>query len=349
MERVINFISFILIGLFLIGCSTNDKLSDYSIAVIETTSNDEKSLITYYDDNLKKINSNFLDYAELGTNFYNPIYHDDQVYLVPRGLQGKHDEKKVISLNLTDGENNEYDVNRNNIICTATNEDYLFAGSNLNAVSYLTRIKYEDKSEKELAFKSEYLSLVAVSDQYVIVFLTSVGYENIYSKINIYDIDRLELKKSIDITELGINQTKYCLNNNILYFSNAYDKNDKATNVLGVLDLNDLSLSKVVLECNYPDDIQCLTEDKLLISCTNVVLSDGTKLIELDTKTGEQTIYDLGIPILNIKASKNKLFVLSSEYILNVYSINDGMKLIKSTEHKLTEGNYCSAIFTNDK
>lgn len=351
MKRVLNFISFVLIGLFLIGCSSNDKLGDYSVAVIETTSNVEKSLVTYYDGNLKKINSKFLDYAELGTNFYNPIYHDDQVYLVPRGLQGKHDEKKVISLNLADGENTEYDVNRNNIICAATNEDYLFAGSNLNAVSYLTRIKYEDKSEKEITFKNEYLHLVAVSDQYVIVFLTSTtaGYENTYSKINVYDINSFELKKSIDITELGITQTKYCLNNNNLYFSNAYDKNDEATNVLGVLNLNDLSLSKIVLECDYPDDIQYLSEDKLLISCTDVVRSDGTKVIELDTKTGEQTIYDLGIPILNIKVSKNKLFVLSSEYILNVYSIDDGMKLIESTEHKLTEGNYCSAIFTNDK
>ena len=190
MKRVINFISFVLIGLLLSGCSTQDKLDDYSIAVIETSSNEEKSLVTYYDDNLKKINSNFLDYAELGTNFYNPIYHDDQVYLVPRGLQGKHDEKKVISLNLTDGNNNEYDVNRNNIICTTTNDDYLFAASNLNYISYLTRIKYADKSEKELSFKKEYLSLVAVSDQYVIAFLTSAGNENVYSKINIYDIDK---------------------------------------------------------------------------------------------------------------------------------------------------------------
>lgn len=63
----------------------------------------------------------------------------------------------------------------------------------------------------------------------------------------------------------------YCLNNNNLYFSNAYDKNDEATNVLGVLNLNDLSLSKIALECDYPDDIQYLSEDKLLISCTDIV------------------------------------------------------------------------------
>lgn len=349
MRKILNFISLFLMGFILIGCSLNEKLDNYDIAIIETTSNDEKSLVSYYDDNLKKIDSKFLNYAELGTNFYNPIYQGDQIFIVPRGLQGKHDEKKVISLNLTTGKNNEYVIDRNNIICTATSENYLFAGSNLNGISYLTRIKYEDKSVKEIMFNNEYLSLVITSDKYVIAFLTSINHENIYSKINVYNIDSLELKKTIDITELGINQTKYCLNKNMLYFSNAYDQNDEPTNVLGVLNLKDLTLSKVALKCYYPDDIQCLAEDKLLISCTDVVLSNGTKVIELDTHTGEQIVYDLGIPILTVKASKNKLFVLSSEYILNVYNIDEDMKLIKSVQHKLTEGNYCSAIFTNDK
>lgn len=335
-----------LLLLSLTGCN-NKEIGDYKVAVIETTSNKEKSLITYYDEDLEKVGSKSFEYAELGSNFYSPEYQDEEIYIVPRGLQGNHNEKKVISLNLKTGNDTVYDVDKVNIICTAVNKKYLFAGSNLNAISYLSRIDLKDKKETDLSFNNEYLSLIAATDKYVFAFLSSTDDQNIYSKINVYNVDSLELIKTIDITEYGINQTKYYLDKDNLYFSNAYDKYDQQNNILGIMNLDDFSLKKVELKYNSPDDIQFLENGDLLISCTDVVQSNGTHVIIYEKDTGNQTSYDLNIPIMNIKAMNNKLYALSSDYNLYVYDIDNDMKLVKSTEHELTEGAYCSNLFVD--
>lgn len=343
--RRIGYLIIIFLIILLVGCNKDNKIEKYEVAVIETTSNKEKSLITYYNEKLEKVGSKYLKYAELGTNFYNPVYHKEEIYIVPRGVQGEHNEKKVISLNLNTAEDTYYTVNKTNIICIAVNNKYLFAASNLNAVSYLTRTDFKEGKEKELAFNNEYLSLVVATDSYALAFLSSIDNQNMYSKINVYDSESLKLIKSIDITEYGINQTKYCLDNNKLYFANAYDKYDMPTNKLGILDMSDFSLSEVALDFNSPDDIQLLSNNRLLISCTDVVQSDGTNVIIYQIDTGDQTVYDLKVPILNIRTFDDKLYVLSSDYRLNVFNINDDMKLIKGIKHELTEGVYCSNLF----
>ena len=331
------------------ACNKNDKeIFDCDIAVVETTSNKEKSLITYYDNKLNAVGTKSLNYAELGSNFYRPVHYNEQVYIVPRGLQGRHDEKKIISLNIKNGEDKEISVNKNNIICTAVNGDYIFAGSNLDAVSYLTRTNFNDGNEKEIAFNNEYLSLLTASDQYVFVFLSSIDFENMYSKMNIYDTKTLELKISLDISDYGINQTKYYLNENKLYFTNSFDKNDHPTNMLGIVDLVDFSLKRVELEFNSPDDIEFIDNKWLVISCTDVVQSNGTNIILYEIDTGEQVYYDLKIPILNIKVLDDKLIVLGSDNSLNVYDINNDMKHLRSIKHKLSEGVYCSTLFVNE-
>lgn len=347
--RKIRYMIMAFLMVLLVGCNKDKTIGEYEVAVIETTSNKEKSLITYYDDNLEKVGTKSLDYAELGTNFYSPVYHEDEIYIVPRGVQGKHNEKKVISLNLKTGEDTDYTVNKTNIICTAVNKKYLFAGSNLNTVSYLTRTEFKGETEREIAFNNEYLSLIAASDSYVFVFLSSIDSQNMYSKINVYDSNTLQLKTSIDITEYGINQTKYYIDNNKLYFANAYDKNDQPSNKLGILNLNDFSLSEVILDFNSPDDIQLLSDDRLLISCTDVVQSNGTHIIIYQMDTGNQTSYDLKVPILNIKSIDDKLYVLSSDNNIYIFDMSDDMKFIQSKQHELTEGVYCSNLFVDSK
>lgn len=338
-------IAFILF--FIVGCDGSKGIDHYEVAIIETTSNKKTSLVTYYDENLEKVGSKSLDYAELGNNFYSPIYQDNKVYIVPRGLQGEHNEKKVISMDLKTGEDAEYNVNKTNIICTAVNKNYLFTSSNLNAVSYLTRTDFKSKEEKELTFNEEYLSLIVASDEYIFAFLSSIDDKKMYSKIDIFDVDTLKLKKEIDITAYGINQTKYYLDNENLYFANAFDKNDQPTNILGILNLKNFTLKRVTLKYNSPDDIQFLNENRLLISCTDVVQSNGTNIIIYEIDTGNQFSYNLNIPILNIKLNNDKLYVLSSENILYKYEVTNDFKLIKSIEHNLTDGVYCSTFFVN--
>lgn len=169
----------------LVGCSKNEMIDEYEVAIVETTSNKEKSLITYYNDQLEIVGTKSLGYAELGSNFYRPEYYGDYVYLVPRGLQGRHDEKKVIGVDLKTGEEHDYQVNQNNILCTAVNSKYLFTGSNINAVSYLTRVAFSTGEETEIAFEHAYVSLIAANEQYVFVFSSSLDDTHMLSLIHI--------------------------------------------------------------------------------------------------------------------------------------------------------------------
>lgn len=349
MKKILNRISLILLMFIFVGCFSNEELGDYEVAVVETTSNVRKSLISFYDEDLNKVYSKPLRYGELGSHFYRPEFLGDKVFMVPTGIQGFDNDKKVISIDRLSGEIEEYRVDRNNIQCTAVSDEYLFAGSNLNFISYLTRTNFESKEVKEIEFKDEYLSLIVTSDKYVIAFLTSIKPGLTYSKINIYDIDSLDLIKSLDVSAIRRDQDKYYLDKNILYFSNQLAIEDVPTNRLGVLNLDDLTLSKIDLKFDFPSDIHYIGEDRLLVACSGEVIREGTKVIELNTKTGEQKVYDVGLPILTTHVSGNKLYVYSDDDKLNVYDINDGMKLIKGIEHKLTRGIYISAIFTKDK
>lgn len=97
MKKIIKTFIIFTIGFNCIAC--NPKRNNYSISVIDTSSTTNKSQITFYDSNLTKKNIYKYNYAELGTHFYQPQYKNSNIYLVPRGIGNKHDEKKIISIN----------------------------------------------------------------------------------------------------------------------------------------------------------------------------------------------------------------------------------------------------------
>lgn len=339
-----------LLFFFLSGCDqTKKEINDkYKVAIIETSSKNENSLITYYNENLEQNKTIKLKYAELGSNFYNPNYSNDVVYLVPRGLQGKHNTHKIIGLDTLTDNIKDYNIERTNILCTATNDKYIFSVSNLNAISYLTRFSKTDDTIKEITYPNEYLSLVAADNEKVFAFVNTIKNDVNHSELKVYNANNLDLLNTIDITEYGINQTKYYLNDNYLFFSNPYDKYDQPNNILAIYNIKDNSISKLTLMENYPDDIIQLDQNRLLISCTNQVQLDGTSIIIYNMLKNEEIKYNLKFPIMDIQVVANKLYVLSSDDTLSVYDINDGFDLIKSVKHNTTNSTYCSSLIKVD-
>ena len=72
------------------GCthreSANIDLTTSSVGVIETSGNSKKSRIYFYNQNLEKTATLPLEYASLGSIFYNPVIYEDEVGLLLKNI-----------------------------------------------------------------------------------------------------------------------------------------------------------------------------------------------------------------------------------------------------------------------
>lgn len=98
------------------GCthreSANIDLTTSSVGVIETSGNSKKSRIYFYNQNLEKTATLPLEYASLGSIFYNPVIYEDELYLIPQGKTDVKDEKKVLKIELKSGNQKIYEINQ---------------------------------------------------------------------------------------------------------------------------------------------------------------------------------------------------------------------------------------------
>lgn len=346
-------ILFLVLGFALSGCDTNKSkvnLDEFAVAVVETASNKEKSKITYYDWELRKMDSFKYKYAEFGTHFLKPEYSEDQVYIVPKGLMTRHDTRKIVSIEKKTGKATEYPIDKSNIQCTAANEKYVYAGSNINFTSYLSQYDKNKKVENEVSLEGEYLGLIALYNDLVFVFVDDTSPElPIESRIDVYN-EKLEKVNSIDLTEHGSSHSKYLIKNNKLIFSNAYTKNTTPENSISILDLNTFEIVKVELDEEYPSDIidaSGAIDDKIIIAHTSEVSLGGTKLTLLDLKDHSKKLIDIKKTIMSIDIIDNILVVLTNKNEVCFYSIKDDFFLINNIKHEIEDGAYCSGIYVN--
>ncbi|MDR0499746.1 MAG: hypothetical protein LBG97_00655 [Coriobacteriales bacterium] len=114
---------------------------DYKIGVIKTTTAERSSYIEYYDEDLNLVNVIWYPYAQLETNRNNvPAQRNDTLCLVPRGLIGRESDRKVITINLKNGEVREYPIDLVSIKDTAIDDRYIYAQNNLNNVGTVARV-----------------------------------------------------------------------------------------------------------------------------------------------------------------------------------------------------------------
>ena len=303
MRKIIKIFIIFTIGFNCIAC--NPKHNDYSISVIDTSSTTNKSQITFYDNNLIKKSIYKYNYAELGTHFYQPQYKNSNIYLVPRGIGNKHDEKKIISINKKTKQVHEIYVNKNNIQCVSVSKRYLYTSSNLNMISYLTQYDMKNKKYNDLSLNDQYLSLVFSTNKYVYCFVNSLNKEFIYSTLQIYD-HNLQPIKNIDITNIV---------ENIISFEN--------TSYIG----------EIVKYKKY-----------LLISHTNEVSLNKAKFTIFNLNNNKFKTINSNICIKSMAIKNNSLYTVDSlNYIYKFDLLND-MKLVKKIKHTSPKNMYISII-----
>ena len=142
------------LALVLLSCvpGTSAKLSqaeqdyspDYAVAVIRTSSYEHSSFIDYYDGSLKLVASVAYPYAGLDISYNGQTsISNGKVFLVPRGLAHKENDRKVISIDFETGKVREYGVDLVSIDFIAVDQRYLYASNNLNGVGHIARVDIE--------------------------------------------------------------------------------------------------------------------------------------------------------------------------------------------------------------
>ena len=344
MKKIIGLL--ILLVLFA-GCvPESSDLSEVYLGIIETSSTRSNSTIIFYDENLNVIKKTKSNTAELGTNFSQACYFENFVYIVPRGLMGRYDDKVVLEIDADTKKVKEYSVDRINLQRVAANDKYIAVTSNLNLNHYISLIDKKTEKIKETSTKNMIELIVFVNEK-----LYSFESNEYASMINIYSED-LTLIESIDISHIGHQHNKYAVNDGCLYFSNAY-LNDQDHNTISVLDTKTNKLITEELDNMYPSDIVVYGDD-LIVAHTKEVQPNGTKISVLDKKTLKtKYTYDLNHEIMRIEIKDTYLCVLSprtddGSYSLALFDIENNFQMVKQISLDGKNYYYYSTVFVNN-
>lgn len=144
-----------------------------SIGVVETRENHSSSRIVFYDAELNELGALSLPYASVGSESGLTTVRDSVLYLVPKGLMGKKDERAILQVNLTNLGVTKIPLDRINIYEVVATGEYLFAVSNLNGSSFLSRFAIVDEKVVEVELSGAYVTSICPLDNRLLVFCSN--------------------------------------------------------------------------------------------------------------------------------------------------------------------------------
>lgn len=268
------FLSLVLVAMFLTGCSVDKRPNDidYQIALVRTTEKTERSTILFYDQNLECLGEMEIPYGGLGHEARGRRLWQvgNLVTLVPHGLMGDYDTRKVIEFNSETLDYKVLSIDRSNIGYAAQSDNYIYTTSNSNGTSYLSQYSLLDGTLKEISYNpfSEVAWVVNATSKYVFVS-TEVqgeydelgGQDEFFSRLRIYN-ENLDLLKTIDLLEeeYGTYINHGIEYDNSYYFPSNYIDNVDGTEIkqgrLLKLDLDTLEIEVINLTRRGPNQVE---------------------------------------------------------------------------------------------
>lgn len=305
------------------------EVKDINIGLIITTAQKYDSEVMWFDSEFEFLQTKKLEYAMLGSPFYNPVKAGDKIYIIPQGLGDKKDSKKVISFDKKTWKVNEYpfsNIALNHIACIGEN---IYAINTLNGNSYLESYNKSTKESEHIIIKNGYLKSIAAASKKLYCFIIRSRENNTkFIQMNVYTPD-LQLIKQTDISDIGIPTKKYCEDAENLYFTVNLDKNEKQTGKILIVNKLDSTVSELATSETGVNDIYKY-KDGLLFTYYDPVQIEGTK-VSLRDQAGSEKIFDLGMELTVTSVIGDK-FVAANNQMMRIYSMPD-FKVLK--EHKL--------------
>jgi len=341
------------------SCTNNESTKfnkDFSIGVIETTGQKNKSIITFYDENLDEVSSQKLKLGSMGSNFNVPRVFDNKMYVVPQGIANKKEQTIILEFDLETGKTKNFDLKTRAMTRFCLNDKYLFGTADWNFVSKISRMQKATNQIKTLEFEKIHIHQLDVYNDILYAFGFEYNEKNeMKSYLYTIDCDKFTIIYKLDISEIGTSQPDTFFINNNLYFTNSLElvdgKQEMPSNTLCIMDLNTHSITNLALKAPFPSQI-LEYNNMLLITHNDQVHGEGNQITILDPNTHEMELFEFEHDLCQVEIKGEKLYAIDKEF-LYVYNIKDDFtfELANKINAKTNKNDntyfYISGIFTN--
>ncbi len=320
---------------------------NFFLGVIETTGQENKSFLTFYDEELNKKSSIEMDYGSMGSYFDLPKVFENSLYVIPKGLGNLKEMTSVLKFDFKTGEHSLYDIGEPNMNSFCVDNNFIYTVNTLNGNSIISRFDKKTHSIEKLKLNKTFIGKLDIYNGILYGFgfrdTDDLGME---SSLYIINPDTLSIVEEIDITKHGQDQLGSLLNGDTMYFTNSLKyvagNGEVKAATLSELNINDNSITSIELEEYYP--FQVLEyEGKLFISHFNLVLGEGNKLTIYDPLLNE-TITTLSFDhnVAQIEIKDNNIYISDGKDLYAYKIVDTSLELVKVVDisTKETEESY---------
>jgi hypothetical protein len=327
---------FAIFFLFLVKQSDVEEsfTKDFNLAVIETTGQENKSCLTFYNNDFEKIGTQKIELGSMGSPYDLPKVYDKYMSVVPQGMANSKELTIVMEYNMETGKYEKYDMNQHAMNSAVANDKSIYS---VNTINYNTIISWYDKSSgnlKTISREAIYISNIYLYDDTLYAFGLIKEASGTKSYLYLIDTKSFTITDTIDISTSGVNQYSATKIGDYLYFANQdaiSDNNDQGSYNLSKFNIKDKTISNIKLNEQYPFQI-INYKDKLLISHYTLSQLQGNIITIYDPKTNEQLNVTLENNLEQILIKDDMLYSMDGEF-LYVYSINNTeFNLIKKVD-----------------
>lgn len=298
-------------------------ITSYEVAVVEGSEQAEKSIITYYDKELKEVGKQNFSYGGL-CGSVEPVFYGDKVYLVPDGGQ-KTLSDMVLEINVKTGTQKEYHMPKSGIWDIAVDEEniYFVDGQDNDVYSFHKR---SNNVRKVKLTDSDFCDALALKDGILYAFgeETSCLYE--------IDVKTFSIVNKVDVSKYGDGVLGTCFYGEDLYIVFSQLGEDTELDYIGAYSTVTKKMRKIGLGVKEP--LQIRKHNGLLY----IVHSD---MHDQENTSSSISIYnpkngDLKNELLNRHISginfKNEKMFLYGNHTLAIYSEDKNHKFVLEKE-----------------
>ena len=317
---------------------TEEERNKLVFGIVKTTNFTKKTTILGYDKDLNLVVDIDFPFTNIGHFAHNTTFNKDYYFGQVIGHEYKHDENKILEINLKDFSYKTYEVEPFGLYTIAENKTNVFGTTNSNGISYITVTNKESGNKKTIELKAEYISLSFANDKHLFVISakndltkeSKIGETLLY----VYNND-LELVKSIELEQYQFDRLSKI--GNKYYFANNENNDNKY--MMYIFDENTFELEKVDLQTKNVVDV-AISEDYYILGSAEFLPPCDGGITFKNIKTGEEIFHKLESGATRMFKVDNYLYVFhifeDNKEVLAKYEINGTeIKKVKEVEIKI--------------
>ena len=348
-KYVIYMVLIVLLGLFVtkylinIGDQKNSvPITSYTVAVVETSKQAKKNIITYYDSNLQEKGKQDISHFGLCEDV-EPMVYDNKVYLVAAGKQ-MVPSNIVLEIDLTTGEQKEYSMPNNSTISDfCIDDENMYIVHNLNNVTYIRAVNRKTGEERKIELNESKESNVMnldLKDDVLYAFGDNFDYnDKVPSFIYEIDVDTFSIENKIDVTSYGESLVSSCFYGDNLYLAFAQFEDNTELEYICEYSLKTKKIRKIKVEAKEPIQIKEYNGLIYIVNSDKHNQEDQSSSISIyNPQNGNINNIKFGKHITYIDFIDGKMFLYGNN-MLSIYRDENGKFIFEKEKDVYTQKN----------